>query len=615
MKKIAFSVIGFCFSFSVLSSYSANTYEAGGPDRTEEFLFTKALDNPLGLDKKARLISMTVITKEDVEKCIGCDLIEILEKAGVQVRRYNARFSESSDTDIAYVSLRGVSDTQTLLLVDNVRQEDATRSISPWISIPVHHIERIEIVRGPQSAYYGDSAVGGVVHIFTQKADCFTGTFCAGGGVDFSNKAGTGKTIHMDANVRTDQSGFRIGVQGDKSVDAEKVDGDYKEKMLTLNLDHRTEDGKWLIEGSSVLYGDHDTGKPLHIDKRKSDVLSLGTTYYVSPDLLFSSVVGYNREEQSFANQVAVYGNPTVYGSRRVSIKLLGEYHFDFSDSAYVLAAGMDTQRETVDSSRNEYDHIQRNTRAVFTHLTGEKGPFVYQLSVRMDDISGDTHEQIFTWKGSASYHLGNLMNHDVFLRSGIGTGFRIPGFDERYLYRGDPNLPIERSRTHELGVRVEREQLYFLDIGLFETVLDDPVIVPVTERLAGDASIQGLEVQTGFTMGPWEGRVQYAYTDINNASALRAHYPLRETASVGVDYHVTPEFILGVGMVHKGKRKGTNVSDEVDVFDIYSLYHLNENVRFGVAVKNVEDKEYNMGHFTNGPARTLWITFDIIGF
>ena len=213
MKKTAFFLI-VCFSFSFLSSYSANAYEADDPDRTEEALFAKALDNPLDADKKARLISMTVITKEDIKRCIGCDLIEILEKAGVQVRRYNARFSESSDTDIAFVSLRGVSDTQTLLLVDNVRQEDATRSSAPWISIPVHHIERIEIVRGPQSAYYGDSAVGGVVHIFTQKADCSIGTFCVGGGADFSNKAGTGKTVHNECkcengSIRTSYRGTR----------------------------------------------------------------------------------------------------------------------------------------------------------------------------------------------------------------------------------------------------------------------------------------------------------------------------------------------------------------------------------------------------------------------
>ena len=115
--------------------------------------------------------------------------------------------------------------------------------------------------------------------------------------------------------------------------------------------------------------------------------------------------------------------------------------------------------------------------------------------------------------------------------------------------------------------------------------------------------------------MGPWEGRAQYAYTDTDNASALRAHNPLKEVASVGLDYHVSPNFILGVGMIHKGKRKGPDISDEVEVFDIYSLYHLNENVRFGVAVKNVGDKEYNMGHFTDGPDRTLWITFDITSF
>ena len=145
------------------------------------------------------------------------------------------------------------------------------RSQPFWTSIPVHHIERIEIVKGPQSALYGDSAIGGVIHIFTQKAaDCSPKNVCFSGGTQLSNESNTGHTAHMSAHIRTDQSGLRLGIQGDKSSDPERAEGDYKEKALTLHFDHRSEDGNWLTEGSSVIYNNENQGEPSPpIEKRK----------------------------------------------------------------------------------------------------------------------------------------------------------------------------------------------------------------------------------------------------------------------------------------------------------------------------------------------------------
>ena len=56
--------------------------------------------------------------------------------------------------------------TSTLLLIDGVPQTDS-RNSSRVINLPIHDASSIEIVRGPNSALYGRTAVGGAVNVRT----------------------------------------------------------------------------------------------------------------------------------------------------------------------------------------------------------------------------------------------------------------------------------------------------------------------------------------------------------------------------------------------------------------------------------------------------------------
>ncbi len=155
------------FSADLYSQDTANQEENNSTEEKDDAALHKLDEIVITAKKHGEKVFNTslpvnVIDREDIERKVPRSMGDVFQgQAGVDA----SRTSMGSMRPM----IRGLYGERVLILVDGIRLSELMGSSSHALSIDPSQIERVEVVRGPNSVLYGSDAIGGVINIITRK--------------------------------------------------------------------------------------------------------------------------------------------------------------------------------------------------------------------------------------------------------------------------------------------------------------------------------------------------------------------------------------------------------------------------------------------------------------
>lgn len=431
------------------------------------------------------LASVTVLTREDIERSQAPDLLDLLSRqAGIDVARNGGPGQAST------FFMRGGNSGHALVLVDGIRVNAATQGIFDLAHLPLAQIERIEIVRGPRAALWGSDAIGGVIQLFTRDPSrsffqAEAGSYgragaSAGGGTDhgdtrFGLAAGVNELRGFSATNPAayghdpDNDGYR---NRNLSVHAQALAG---AQTLAFN---------GLLTSADV---DFDQGSTAALNR----VLGFSARGALGPAWTHSLVAGHSSEDLD----TPVY--LSRFGSARDSLDWTNAIRVGPGD---IVNVGVNWSRESGYSlEAGEGFRQSRRNAALFATWRRQAGAHLLEASMRHDDNSqfhgATTGNLAWGWQAGEAFRF----------RASIGQGFRAPDFNELFypgffgLFAGNPSLRPEQSESAELGMDWRIDARQSLGLSLYRTRIDQLIAFQGVDFQAvniANARVSGAEVE-----------------------------------------------------------------------------------------------------------------------
>ncbi len=139
-----------------------------------------------------------------------------------------------------------------LLLVDGVPVADAESGLIDWSLVPISSVRRIEALRGPGASMYGDSAIGGVIQILTDRP-ANGGALTIGGG-SFATFTADGFYGRRSSSLGFVVKGAALGTDGASAHSAGK------HFVVSGSVDGQTHGALWSLTVTGNDRGRDDSG-------------------------------------------------------------------------------------------------------------------------------------------------------------------------------------------------------------------------------------------------------------------------------------------------------------------------------------------------------------------
>ena len=608
---------------------------AAAPDELPEVVVTASrVEEPLARAGGA----ISVIRGADIEKTGAKSAADVLRQVpGLDV------YESGGVGGYSNVALRGSAAGQTLVLIDGVRVGDpsATGGEFDFGQFSVVDIDRVEVLRGPQSALYGSDAMGGVVNIITRKG-------AGAPKASLTLEGGSYGTLHGRATISggTETLSYAFGIDGfrtdgfsrygyrikrvenaRRAMGLRPLESDGAQKgAVSGRVVWRPADGVSLEVGGSgfnlfdkldnpaAFLSDPDD-RAMKARSRAASVYARAMVDAFGGALRHSLTVTGSRTDRvnrlTFGCSDAFWNNydcDTFFRGERAGVEYQGEARWGaVGTTIFGLKAEREwarTQERWLPNSAKatQIERGQTTQSAFLQHQIAFGDRLDLTVGGRVDRVLGG--KTFATGRATLAYALKET---DTRLRASLGTGAKAPTLYQRYSIYGDPDLNPEKNVGYDIGIdqrlwdgRVRLSATYFEARyrDLIDFDLQTSKYFNVKRALTRGVELAG---EVALVPDMWRLRGNYTYLHAEDLSARR--WLLRRPFNKGfvaLTYSGVPNLELEARLTMAGRRFDIDNQSFRRVtmpawarLDLSANYKLNETVSAFARIENVANARY----------------------
>lgn len=585
--------------------------------------------------------AITIITREQIERRQARYVTDLLRTVpGFAVSHSGTIGSQTQ------VRIRGAEANHVLVLIDGIRANDpASGDEFRWELLSTSNVERIEIVRGPQSSLWGSDALAGVVHIITRSGSGQPelGGYVEGGSHSAMNTALQGGVGGDNWSMgfgmeRLDTDGTNISRLGSERDESEmttaSATGHFQPSdKLDFSLGIRTVDAYSQFDPVDFFVTGLPVDGDMATDSRQTNVQASGTLATLDGKVrhhLSAHILDTNNKNLLAGNQ------DSSTASQRMTVTYQSDIQID--KNLLSLAIEHESTRFEQRGQIGFGDPNQDQETSVNSVAADYQGRSIdrltWLLSARYDDYSD--FENALSGRLSVAWELSDATR----LRANVGTGQKAPTFIERFgFYPGqfisNPDLKPEKSTSFDIGIEKHLyDEKVEVQVAVFNQDLEDEinglVFDPATfsftaANMDGNSSRKGVELSANFKPADYlELNGSYTYTDssesVDQGSEVSELRRPRHAGSLGVNFRF-PDEKTGLNLVadYGGSRTDMfyppyPVPSEIVMLESYWLlgitanYRISQSVDAYVRASNLLDEGYEQVFGYRAPGRATYV-------
>lgn len=576
-------------SVSLLTSFSL--FANAEPESLEQLVVTAtrtdtAISNSLS--------SGSVITRDDIEQYDFRTVAEALNSLpGVTISNTGGLGKQTS------IFLRGTESNHTQILLNGVKLAANEFGAPQLEHIPIQSIDRIELVKGPQSSLYGASSIGGTIQIFTRQKQT---------GVKPRLSVAVGshntKETNMGVSAGNEYGWFNFDAGYLDSDGFDSCDGRSATLSIACFADEPDNDGY-----RNKNYSFRAGTKLGAVNLEAFKLYNAGRTHYDGyyNETLFEQYTTGLTAKADITNNWRLTSSvsESVFNSRNFGAASNGidntkntfsiQSDLTIKDS-HIFTMGYDYEEDEVEA-QSGYEDAERENDAYFTQLQGQLGKHDYRASLRADDNEQYGHDT------SVNLAWGYQLTASTRGYVSYGEAFAAPSFVDVFSpFGSNPNLNPEESESIEVGLsgnltnfdwtisafHTKITNLISLDGSFIPQNISEAVIKGV--ELTAGTSILGINLDGQLSLIDPENRENGA--NRGNVLARRAEQTLTINA-----FKEFGKYTLASKLYVSGRRYDDNANNRrlsgFTTLDITGSYQIAPSTSVRLKVANLFDEQY----------------------